>query len=179
MDRFKKVFKWWFAWEPEKVENFLECMALQGWHAAHVGGMLVGFLFEHGEPKKIRYCLDYQQQEKPEYMRIFADSGWTLLRKSMGWYLWSREYENERPEIFTDSDSLIRRNRGVLATMLVLLCTQVPLWAANVYNLSRIARFDPSLFIILVAALVAVYALLAYCVARLALSNRRLKRRGK
>lgn len=177
MDRFKKVFKWWFAWDSEKVEEFLECMSLQGWHTVHAGGLLVHFLFERGEPRHIRYCMDYQREEKHEYMQIFTDSGWTLLQKSMGWYLWSHEYTGERPDIYTDADSLIRRNRSLLSLMLMLLVTQVPLLVANAVNLAQTAQTSPTAFVVLVSVLAAIYALLVYCIVRLAASNRKLKKR--
>jgi hypothetical protein len=179
VNRFRKTFKWWFAWNPEKVEDYLESMSLQGWHAVHAGGMLVNFFFEHGEPKHIRYCMDYQRSDKPEYVQIFMDDGWKPLGSSMGWRLWSREYEGARPDIYTDTDSLIRRNRRLLSFMLLILLTQGPVIWLNVYNLSRLWRNAPETFIVLASILAVIYGLLAYCIARLALSIRRLKRKTK
>jgi hypothetical protein len=179
MDRFRKVFKWWFAWNPEKVEDYLESMSLQGWHAVHADGLLINFFLERGEPKHIRYCMDYQRSEKPEYVQIFMDDGWKLLGSSMGWHLWSREYEGVRPEIYTDADSLIRRNRGLLSVMLIILLSQGPLIWVNTINLSRIWRTEPETYIVLACILAVVYGLLVYCVVRLALSIRRLKRKMK
>jgi hypothetical protein len=177
MERFKKACKLWFAWNPERAEDYLECMSLQGWHAVHTGGMLTGFLFERGEPRHVRYCFDYQREEKPEYMQIFIDDGWTLLRKSMGWYLWSREFEGARPEIYTDADSLIHRNRNMLSWMLLILLSQIPLVCVNAYNLSHIFYIAPTSFVLLVSVLAFVYGLLVYCVVRLLLSIRKLKKR--
>jgi len=37
---------------------------------------------------------------------------------SNGWYLWMKHYEGERPEIFTDTQSLIERNNRLIKLLL-------------------------------------------------------------
>lgn len=179
MDRFLKVFKFWFAWDSDNIEQYLEEMSMRGWHVAHIDGMLVNFMFERGEPKRVRYCMDYQQEDKAEYKQLFVDDGWTLLQKSMGWYVWSKEYAGERPSIYTDADSLILRNRRIILTMVVLLITQAPMLWLNASNLSHVALTSPGALLPLVILLAVVYSLLIYCVVRLALSIRKLKKRKR
>jgi hypothetical protein len=177
MIEFKKANKLWFAWDPDKIERYLEEMSLGGWHVVQVDGMLVSFLFERGEPKRIRYCMDYQRQEIPDYRQIFADDGWSLLHNSMGWYVWSKEYDLERPSIYTDVDSLIARNRNIMLMVAAVLVTQAPMVTINAANLAHTARTNPAIFVLLVAILVVVYGLLLYCIFHLSRSIRRLKRR--
>ena len=179
MRQFKKEFKLWFAWDSARIEEYLEEMSAQGWHVVQADGMLVGFLFERGEPKRVRYCMDYQRQERGEYRQIFADAGWTLLQKSMGWYIWSKEYETERPDIYTDVDSLITRNRNLLVTICAVFFTQMPMICINYGNLTLAVRSNPAIMAPLAIFLAAVYALLAYCTVKLSVSIGKLRRRKR
>lgn len=177
MERFRKAFKLWFAWDSDRIEDYLEGMSMQGWHAVQMDGLLVNFLFERGEPKQMRYCMDYQREDKSEYRQLCIDDGWTLLHTSMGWYVWCKEYDGERPSIYTDVDSLITRNRNILIMVAVVLITQAPMITLNASNLAHVARSNPVIFVMLVAILVAAYGLLVYCMVRLSVSIRKLKSR--
>ncbi len=177
MNEYKRANKLWFAWDPDKIERYLEEMSLEGWHAVQMDGMLVSFLFQRGQSKRIRYCVDYQRQEKPEYRQIFLDDGWALLQSSMGWYVWSKEYSGERPDIYTEPESLITRNRSILLMATAVLVTQAPMVVLNAANLAHTAASNPAIFVLLLAILVMVYGALGYCIIQLIRSIRKLKRK--
>jgi nicotinamide riboside transporter PnuC len=122
----KSVTKLWWGWNPEKIENWLEQMEAEGWHLYSVTGIGIKFHFAKGEPRKIRYCADYQMNIKPEYKLIFMDAGWELVYEGGGWYIWRMEYEGERPEIFTDVASLLHRNQRILALFSIIAVIQLP-----------------------------------------------------
>lgn len=113
-----RVFKWWWAWKYEEIENWLESMESGGLRL--VGTRFKGllFYFENCTPTKARYCVDYQNKLTPEYMTIINDAGWKLYQIGMGWYMLRKEYDDERPELYTDFDALIGRNKKLLSIMI-------------------------------------------------------------
>ena len=122
MDEMKTGWHWWGGWNPEKIENWLEEMENSGWHLTKVGFMSIQFKFEKGESRKMRYCVDYQVDIKDDYFELFREDGWELADdKTVPWYIWRKIYENERPSIYTDMESLIERNNRQLMTVGILL----------------------------------------------------------
>ncbi|MDP3487264.1 MAG: DUF2812 domain-containing protein [Bacillota bacterium] len=75
--------------------------------------------------------MDYQNSISSEYRLIFEDVGWQLKYSGLGWYIWAKPYENRRPDIFTDPNSLLDINRklsNVLAFgVILMLAGQLPL----------------------------------------------------
>ena len=126
MSETKTDRKWWWAWEPEKIEDWLEAKEAQGWHAVSGSGIGVKYCFVRGVPRKVRYCADYQNKVTAEYERLFNDAGWELLYKTQGWYIWRKNYDEERPEIYYDVESAIDRNQRVMMLLIALGMLQLP-----------------------------------------------------
>ena len=80
MSRYKRVFRPWFAWNPAKIEDFLEEFASEGWIVERAGFSMMWFRFTKDEPKMVRYCVDYQWKAEAEYKQILEDDGWQLGR---------------------------------------------------------------------------------------------------
>lgn len=172
IEKRRKTF-WWWPWQIEKVEAYLEKQAGDGWVLANAGGACTSFTFEKRDSARIRYCLDYQDKNKPEYQALFQDAGWKLEYQGSGWYIWSMPYHKERPEIYTDEDSLIRRNSTILGSLSAVLAAQVPLATVMLQNLDDKSPFALA-FMILWGLII---ALLAGIVIGTAIGVSRLKRR--
>ncbi len=107
------ITRWflWSNWTPEKMEAWVEEKAAEGWTLVKVDRGLVRFHFVRTKPHKVRVCADFPADPNGEYMTIFEDAGWHLVRGGLGWHIWQMEYSGTaRPEAFTDLDSLIDRN---------------------------------------------------------------------
>ncbi|MFZ5351142.1 MAG: DUF2812 domain-containing protein [Bacillota bacterium] len=118
-----KVRKIFWAWQDELEETWLESMAMKGFHFVDTTKFGT-YTFMKGEPKKVRYCLDYQasQAEKEKYMHIFTDAGWEYIGQLNNWQYYRKEYEgDEAPEIFSDIESKIQKYNRVLALFSTLL----------------------------------------------------------
>ncbi len=126
MSDVKRVFKWWWAWSHDRIENWLEEMEAQGWNLFHVDCIAVRFHFTKGKSRRMRYCTDYQPKIDPEYKNVFFDAGWELVYSENGWYIWRMEYQGTRPEAYSDVDSLIERNKRFI-WIISMLCIVVPL----------------------------------------------------
>lgn len=173
MSETKISFKWWWAWSPEKLENWLEDMESKGWQLFRIGGGAIIFHFKKGMPRKISYCVDYQSKVEPEYLNLFEDAGWKLVYSGMGWYIWSLKYEGAKPEIYTDIDSLIRRNKSIVKLILILIAVNIP----NVTSVTRIVKSGGSSKTWLAISYMLIYGILFYGLIKFIIINRKLKER--
>ena len=172
-----KTFKWWWSWDFRVIEDYLEEMAMNGWQLKNVGFGMVIFYFNKSKPKKIRYCVEYNPSFKPDYHLLLADDGWKLMGQKSGWLLWEKPYNNKRPEIFTEPDSLINRNNKLLKLL-------YPLLVINVLNLfmqssrliiNRSSSFINSISFVLIVLLLSISVLLLMGVMKIKNHNSKLQ----
>jgi hypothetical protein len=171
MSEIKKVFKWWDASESEKISTWLEEMESQGWHLLRITTNGLRFYFEKGAPRKMSYCVDYQQVLKktdPNYLGIFIDTGWENIYSGAGWYIWRQTYQHSqaKPEIFTDTDTIMERNKRLIGLFLAAIAAQLPFILMNISK-----SYFPPLLIIYIP----LFVLLGVCIYRLVATNRKLK----
>jgi predicted phosphoadenosine phosphosulfate sulfurtransferase len=80
--------KWFWPWQDEQEEAWLEQMSRQGLHLkqAHIAAF---YDFVQGSSQNYTYRLDFQDSLKPknkdEYLRLFTDAGWEHLGQMGGW----------------------------------------------------------------------------------------------
>lgn len=105
---------------PAEYENWLEKMAEKGWHVDHIGQWSsICMTFKRGEPKKYRFVYDLQAFPKKDYKATYEQFGWEFVGQMASAFIWRREYTDERPESFTDMESLEKRSKRVAAAVLV------------------------------------------------------------
>lgn len=140
----------WVGWSTERLEAWLEGLAREGWHLTKADRWLNRFHFVKGPAKQVRICVDYQTGQVPEeYRTLFRDAGWHLVAEEMGYYMWRTEYEGaKRPEIFSDVDSLIERNRRLMGLVFIVLIAQVPVWTLGLFTRLWQMRFGKPLLIV-------------------------------
>jgi len=131
----RKRYRWFWPWQDEKEEAWLEEMSRTGWHLKYVHLPCV-YGFERGEPTRYSYRLDYLLSDKSkfnEYLQIFQDSGWKYLGEMSNWRYWRKQAINgETTEIFTDNQSKIKKYQRLLGFMgfflLFLILMGINLW---------------------------------------------------
>ena len=169
MKEIKTAWHWWWGWNPEKIEDWLEEMELEGWNLVSVGFAYVVFKFEKGESRKIRYCVDYQVNVGNNYFELFKEDGWELADdKIIPWYIWRKPYENERPSIYTDTKSLIERNNRLIKTVGILVPLEIFIFYLLLEHNSGIV--GALIFIVLIITF------LGYVAAQLYRYNKRLEK---
>ena len=138
-----KRYKWFWPWQDEKEEAWLEEMSQTGWHLKSVA-LPCAYSFNKGEPSRCTYRLDYMPAQKAqfqEYLQIFQDAGWVYVGEMSNWRYWRKQTVNgETHEIFTDMESKIRKYRRLLGYMAFFLALMVFL-GMNVFRTP--AGFDP------------------------------------
>lgn len=124
----KIVKKWFWAWNDDKEEIFLEEKAAEGYKL--VGVSLGKYIFIEDEPKKIKYQLDFKglsKMNEAEYLQLYEDAGWECISRLGSWYYFAQEYDDETPDIsiFNDNKSRLQKYRRII---LFLLITGFPLY---------------------------------------------------
>lgn len=113
--------------EPASYENWLEEQALQGWHVDQVGQWSsIRMVLRKGIPKRYRYVYDLQAAPRKDYRALYEQFGWDLVGQMSSIYLWRKEYDAERPESFSDTESLRRRNLRLMYALIIALCFFIP-----------------------------------------------------
>lgn len=112
----RRLTKWrlWWGWQPEALEHWLENQEQQGYNLVGADWAAMRFQFIAGQPRLVRYCVDYQDEADESYIALFEDDSWKLAYRGLNWYIWGKVYEKERPEIYTELKSLMDRNKRLL-----------------------------------------------------------------
>lgn len=109
---------------PSEYEAWMEGMEAQGWHLNKIGQWSsIRMVFQRSEPHKYRYVYDMQPFPKKDYLETYKQFGWELVGQMASAFIWRKEYTSERPEAFTDTESLEKRGRrtaGAASVSMVL-----------------------------------------------------------
>ena len=105
--------KWFWPWQDNKEEAWLEQMSKQGMHLKRAD-LFAQYEFIQGQPQDYTYRLDFQDSLKPKnkdaYIRLFTDSGWEHLCQMGGWQYFRKLVQTgESSEIYTDTESKIQK----------------------------------------------------------------------
>ena len=112
---------------PAEYEKWLEGMEAQGWHLERIGQWSsIRMVFRRDKPRKYRYVYDMQAFPKEDYAATYQAFGWELMGRMASSFIWRKPYETERPEAFTDAESLERRGKRFAAAASI---SMVAFWA--------------------------------------------------
>lgn len=129
--------RWFWPWQDDKEEAWLEEMSTSGWHLTAV--KLMGrYTFKKGVPRRCIYRLDYMWMDKKkfaDYLQIFQDAGWEYIGEMSNWRYWRKPVAaGETAEIFTDNESKIKKYQRVLAYLVFFLLFLV-IMGINLYRI--------------------------------------------
>jgi len=113
--------KWFWAWQDDMQEAWLEAMSREGLHLRTIKAF-GRYVFELGEPCKYTYRLDFDQTsgKDSDYFQLIQEAGWERVVELAGWQYWRKESpEGKTPEIFTDSESKIRKYQRLIVGLAV------------------------------------------------------------
>jgi hypothetical protein len=170
-------FRWFWAWQDEAEETWLEKMSQKGFHLSSVG--LPGFYtFSAAEPRNYVYRLDYQmfrKKDKGEYLQLFQDAGWEHIGEMSAWQYFRKEAKpGETTEIFTDVESKIAKYKRVLTYLGFFYFLMIVIFGGRILSESPYAWWGAIQVIILLILLFFTYAII-----RLAVRIRQLRKVAK
>lgn len=145
-------FKWFWAWQDEKEEEWLAEMAAQGLHLDGFNFPTV-YRFKQGDSADVVYRLDYPgatKKERASYLQLFADAGWEHVVDMGGWVYFRKQIQpGVSTEIYTDVDSKVQKYARVMMFLIILM----PIWIAGRPN------FDPESMTLFKNLILAVYTI--------------------
>ncbi len=119
-----RKFRWFWPWQDQQEEEWLQEMARTGWHLRTSDGVGL-YTFAKGEPAEVVYRLDYthlQKNEKAQYLQLFQDADWEYVGEMNGWQYFRKPVTaGQTAEIFTDSESKIQKYRRFLYATIPML----------------------------------------------------------
>lgn len=138
---------------PADYEKWLEDLALQGWHVDKIGQWSSVYMtFKRGKPKQYRFVYDMQAVPKKDYKMTYEQFGWEFIGQMASVFIWRKEYTQERPESFSDKESLEKRSRRVIAaasvSFVMFLLTAIIVTVCFVVNFRHLVPGDILQFII-------------------------------
>lgn len=102
----KKVTKWYWVWDYEKEELWLNAMAQEGWALQRVG--FATYYFEKTEPGE--YIVRLECRKKDEgYVSFVTDMGAEYIGRIAMWVYFRRKSEQGEFELNGDLDSRIEQ----------------------------------------------------------------------
>ena len=102
----KKVTKWYWVWDYEKEELWLNAMAKEGWALQRVG--FATYYFEKTEPGE--YIVRLECRKKDEgYVSFVTDMGAEYIGRIAMWVYFRRKSEQGEFELNGDLDSRIEQ----------------------------------------------------------------------
>lgn len=165
----KTVRKWWWAWDFEKEEKWLNDMAAEGWVLCGTG--FCRYEFEKCEPGEYTVRLEFLEHlpgsaEGGDYIRFLEETGAEHVGSYMRWAYFRKKAVDGVFDIYSDTTSRVahlRRMQDMIA----------PIAAANLcIGLANLGHSKVG-FINLGCA-----ALLAYAAWRLEKMKKRLREEG-
>ena len=110
MSERKIVRKWFWVWDFEKEERWLNEMALSGWVLDKVGYCRYEFIAcEPGE-----YTVRLEMHEHDEaYLGFMKETGAEYVGRMVSWIYFRKKAEDGSFDIFSDIDSRIKHLNGI------------------------------------------------------------------
>ena len=153
METRKMIRKWFWVWEFEKEEEWLNGMAQNGWVLERVS--LCTYYFVRCEPGEYTVRLEMHPYD-PEYAAFMQETGAEYVGRMMAWIYFRKKAEFGPFDLFSDIDSRIGHlNR--IGRMLSIVCgMNLAIGVINVFNPARVGWIN------LLCA-----TLLTYCLGRI------------
>ena len=129
------IRKWFWAWEFDKEEQWLNDMAAQG--KALVSARYATYEFEDSQPGEYAIRLEMLEsipgsQESRQYISFVEETGAEYVGKMVKWVYFRKRKELGDFELHGDNATRIKHLKGIMALLLPLGVTNV---CTGLYNL--------------------------------------------
>ena len=131
----KTLYKWFFVWDFDKEEAWLNEMAMNGWVLVGVG--FCRYTFERCEPGEYIIRLEMHGSD-PDYVSFMEETGANYIGRCVQWLYFSRRSEYGEFNIFSDIDSKIGHLQGIARMLMIIGAMNLIIGMVNVNEFSRI-----------------------------------------
>jgi hypothetical protein len=172
----KVIHKWFWAWEFEKEEQWLNKMSGMGLQLTDVS--IGRYVFEEGRPGEYQYKLQMLDNlpdsiESQQYIKFCEETGVEHIASLLRWVYFRKKSDGKEFELFSDIDSRIKHLREILVLLSVLAVAELLIFLSNLNNLFHYQELALG---IIVGLLFVVTIIVSYGAVRVWISFRRLQK---
>ena len=136
----KKMHKWWWSWEHEKEEEWLNRMARQGWSLISVG--FCTYEFEECESGEYVYRIEllennYNSKEGQDYIAFVESTGAVLVGHYINWVYFKKKATEGSFDLFSDLDSKIKHYKRIYTMMMPIGLVNAYIGLNNLWQYAR------------------------------------------
>lgn len=128
------IHKWFWVWDFEKEEQWLNEMAAQG--LALISAGFCRYEFEDSAPGEYQVCLQFLEgssAEKEAYIRFLTDTGVEYVGSMVRWAYFRRRSEDGPFSLFSDTASRVSYLTGVLRFVLIISAMNLYIGGYNLF----------------------------------------------
>ena len=129
------IRKWFWVWDFEEEENWLNEMALQGWALDGIG--FATFRFVACEPGAYTIRLEMHGHDA-NYLGFLEETGVEYIGRLFAWVYYRKKTEMGAFDIFSDIDSRIRHLNRICKMLLVVGMANLAIGLTNPSSAGRI-----------------------------------------
>ncbi len=134
----KTIYKWFWAWDFEKEEKWLNEMSAKGLHLVSVG--FCTYVFEEGLPGEYTVRLQFLEKwptsyESTQYIKFIEDTGAEYVGSLMRWVYFRKKTDGGSFDIFSDIDSRVKPLNSLLLMFGMLTFAELCILLPNVMHL--------------------------------------------
>ena len=127
----KTIRKWFWVWEFDKEERWLNEMAVGGWVLVDVG--FCRYVFEKCEPGE--YIVRLQMKDRDEgYVSFLEETGAEYVGRMLKWIYFRRKAELGEFELFSDTASKLEHLGWIARMLLVIGVANLLIGTVNSFN---------------------------------------------
>ena len=131
----RTIRKWFWVWEFEKEEEWLQEMAMNGWVLDGVGWCTYHFV--KCEPGEYSVRLEMHAADD-DYIRFMEDTGAEFVGRVIQWVYFRKKTEEGPFDLFSDIDSRIAHLDKIGKSLLLIGMANLLIGLVNVFNPSRL-----------------------------------------
>jgi hypothetical protein len=134
MSERKTINKWYWVWEFDKEERWLNEMAMQGWALCGVG--FCRYTFERCEPGEYTVRLEMRKYD-PEYVSFLSEIGAEYIGRVVSWIYFRKRAEDGPFDLF-DLDAKIDHLSRIARMLWIIGLANLLIGIVNTLNVSGI-----------------------------------------
>ena len=132
----KTIYKWFWVWDFEKEERWLNEMAMAGWALVRVGWCR--YTFERCEPGAYYVRLEMRKSDEA-YLAFMQETGAEYIGRCFQWIYFRRSVEQGPFELFSDLDSRIAHLDWIGRMLLAIGLANLLIGTVNSINVSSLS----------------------------------------
>lgn len=131
----KKIRKWFWTWEHEKEELWLNTMAQSGWVLEKI--KYAAYYFAPCQPGEYTVRLEMREPDE-SYISFMEETGAEFIGKFMNWHYFRKKATFGSFDIFSDVDSKIEHFKKIANALKAVTIINLGIGIANSINTVKV-----------------------------------------